>query len=213
MKPAPRHLPFFAACAMAVAAFGIASLVVPQFGWAIGANAFFLAYLASYAALLPKMTAEWLSRHAASDDMPIWIIFLITILVIIVSVVLLFDTINAKPAADPVERVLTLAAVPLGWLTIHMMAAIHYAHEYWQPNGSGKSGNPRKGFDFPATPRPGGMEFVYFSYVIGMTAQTSDVAVTTSAMRRRVIVHSIVSFFFNTVIVAAAVNIAVSIRN
>jgi len=47
--------------------------------------------------------------------------------------------------------------------------------------------------------------------VIGMTAQTSDVGVTTTAMRKVTLLHSIVSFFFNTVLVAAAVNAAVSL--
>lgn len=58
---------------------------------------------------------------------------------------------------------------------------------------------------------PGGYDFLYFAFVVGMTAQTSDVAVTTTAMRRVTLLHSIVSFFFNTVLVAAAVNAAVQL--
>jgi uncharacterized membrane protein len=79
--------------------------------------------------------------------------------------------------------------------------------------GRDKRGKPAGGFEFPGTGRPQGWDFLYFSTVIGMTAQTSDTSVTTAHMRRIVLAHSIVSFFFNTVIVAAAVNLAVSFGN
>lgn len=69
------------------------------------------------------------------------------------------------------------------------------------------------GLDFPGTPEPRGSDFVYFAFVIGMTAQTSDVQITTQRMRSINIVHAIVSFFFNTVLVAAAVNAAVALGN
>jgi uncharacterized membrane protein len=65
--------------------------------------------------------------------------------------------------------------------------------------------------DFPETERPQGWVFLYFATVIGMTAQTADTGITTTQMRRIVLLHSIVAFFFNTVIVAAAVNLAVSL--
>ena len=207
---AARHVAFLAACAAGVAALLLSLALVPRLSWAIAANAGFLAYLAFGLRTLTRMNADWLKRHAASDDVPVWIIFLVTLLAVGVSVVLLFDTINQRPAPDPVEYALALTAVPLGWFTIHLMAAFHYAHEYWQPDGRGKAAKPRGGLDFPGTEAPNGGDFAYFSYVVGMTAQTSDVDVTNSAMRRFVVLHGMVSFFFNTVILAAAVNIAVS---
>ncbi|MBK3745972.1 DUF1345 domain-containing protein, partial [Paraburkholderia aspalathi] len=134
----------------------------------------------------------------------------------------LFMLINQQQTPHWVDLAITIAAVPLGWATIHMMVALHYAHIYWQPLttevaqsetplASGKE--PRGGLKFPGTPQPCGSDFVYFSYVIGMTAQTSDTNITTSAMRRVNAVHAIVSFFFNTVLVAAAVNIVVALGN
>lgn len=205
-----RHLPFLAACGVAVLALAAALFLFPALSWAIAANAFFVVYLGLSLLALPRMTADWLKRNAAGDDVPVWIIFLVGLVAVVVSVVLLFDSINRRPAPDPVEYGLALTAVPLGWFTIHLMAALHYAREYWQPESRAKDAKARQGLEFPGTDRPGGIDFVYFSYVIGMTAQTSDVDVTNSAMRRRALVHGIVSFFFNTVILAAAVNIAVS---
>ena len=60
---------------------------------------------------------------------------------------------------------------------------------------------------------PDALSFLYFSFVVAMTAQVSDVTVTSNAMRRLVLLHGIVSFFFNTVIIAVAVNIVVSLSH
>jgi uncharacterized membrane protein len=111
---------------------------------------------------------------------------------------------------------MTLAAVPLGWFTIHMMTAIHYAHMYWQPrepagDDSAHASRYRGGFNFPETPQPSGWDFAYYAFIIGMTAQTSDTNVTTTAMRKVTLLHSVVSFFFNTVLVAATVNVVVAL--
>jgi uncharacterized membrane protein len=91
---------------------------------------------------------------------------------------------------------------------------MHYAFEYYQgreTSAKGHRGEIVGGLEFPGGEEPDGTAFLYFSYVIGMTAQTSDTSVTSNAMRRIVVIHSIFSFFFNTVIVAAAVNIVVSL--
>ena len=89
------------------------------------------------------------------------------------------------------------------------MAAMHYAHAFWSTQSSGNTRG--HGLDFPGTSEPGGYDFLYFSFVIGMTAQTSDVAITSTSMRKINLLHAVVSFFFNTVLVAAAVNGAVSL--
>ncbi len=155
-------------------------------------------------------------KHAASTDEPAWIIFLVTFATVIVAVVSLFIVVNRHPQADSFTLVTTLASVPLGWATIHMLTAIHYAHAYWQPrdpagDDSSHASRYRGGFDFPGTPEPSGWDFAYYAYVIGMTAQTSDTSVTTTTMRRLTLMHSVVSYFFNTILVAAAVNAAVAL--
>jgi uncharacterized membrane protein len=106
------------------------------------------------------------------------------------------------------------ASVVLGWFAVHTMWAMHYAFEYYDEPKTSPKGAKRGvegGLEFPGGEEPDGTAFLYFSYVIGMTAQTSDTAVTSNAMRRLITLHSVFSFFFNTVIVAAAVNIVVSL--
>ena len=213
--PFDRHVPFYLAAAAGVAGLALGLMVARDLAFLLAANAFFAIYLALTLIGLPHLTTDYLRKHAASSDIPVWIIFLITIGTVAVALVSLFAMINREPEPGALHLALALAAVPLGWLTIHMMAAIHYAHVYWQPDGEtdapAAGRRHRRGLDFPGTPDPRGVDFVYFAYVIGMTAQTSDVAISTRNMRKINTVHAVVSFFFNTVLVAAAVNLAVAL--
>jgi uncharacterized membrane protein len=211
--PVGRHVPFYLAIAAGALCAALAFWLPSMQATVIAANAFFVTYLALTLAGLPHLTADYLKAHAASSDEPVWIIFLVTLAAVMVALVALFILVNQGGAPHYLNLVLALSAVPLGWLTIHMMAAIHYAHVYWQPDDPEQGRNARRGLDFPKTTDPRGIDFVYFSFVIGMTAQTSDVVITTHRMRRINIIHAIASFFFNTVLVAAAVNVAVSLGN
>lgn len=103
------------------------------------------------------------------------------------------------------------ASVFLGWLMIHTMWGMHDAWEYYAAPDKGSDRHQRGGLEFPGDGDPDGSDFIYFAMVIAMTAQTSDTDVTSRAMRRIVSVHSLFSYLFNTVIVAAAVNIVVSL--
>jgi uncharacterized membrane protein len=212
-----RHLPF-----MVAAACGLVALLV---FWQLGRTShaivgaaclFFVVYLVLTAVRIPKLDAQYLCEHAASTDEPAWIIFGLTFLTIVIALGFMFTVLNEAPASrDPLQVALALATVALGWFSIHTMAALHYAHLYWQPDDQpGNIGDPREGLLFPKDQediKPGALDFLYFSFVIGMTAQTSDVQITTTRMRKFNMVHSIVSFFFNTVLVAVAVNVAVAV--
>ena len=99
----------------------------------------------------------------------------------------------------------TLAALTIliSWILIHVMFALHYAHEFYGGEDVGRGG----GLKFPGDPRPDYWDFVYFSFVIGMTFQVSDVQVTGKHLRRLVVAHGVVAFFFSVAILALAVNI------
>ncbi|HCL67489.1 MAG TPA: DUF1345 domain-containing protein [Rhizobium sp.] len=210
---AHRHGPFLAALAGALLSGGMAVFLTPAFSAEIAAVTFFIIYLCLICLRLPELTADYLKRHAESADEPAPVIIAVTVLAVTVSVIALFLALNRQGGTGAVELVLAFASVVLGWLTIHTMAAIHYAHLYWRPEATELAERKRHkgGLDFPETPAPCGYDFLYFSFVIGMTAQTSDTAVTTTAMRRLNLLHSVISYFFNTVLVAAAVNAAVSL--
>lgn len=96
-----------------------------------------------------------------------------------------------------------IITIALSWVTVHTTFALHYAHEYYS---GGKDG----GLEFPGHDEPDYWDFVYFSFVIGMTAQVSDVGISDRMIRRTATVHGVVSFVFNTALVALMVNIAAS---
>lgn len=98
------------------------------------------------------------------------------------------------------ELMLAVLTILLSWVTIHTTFALHYAHEYYRGAKPG-------GLDFPGGEPPDYWDFVYFSFVIGTTAQTSDVGITGRVIRRTVIAHGLVSFVFNTALLALMVSI------
>ncbi|WP_192243717.1 DUF1345 domain-containing protein [Mesorhizobium silamurunense] len=213
--PMHRHMQFALAAAFGIVALLLALLLRAPLPYSIGANVFFATFIILVLALMPRLTGRYLSKNARATDLPVLLIFAVTLFVVGIAIGSLFQLINQKDATHPLEILFAMLSIPLGWFTIHAMAALHYAHVYWMDGVEVDEKANRKmpvgGLDFPGDKRPEGWDFLYFSTVIGMTAQTSDTAVTTSHMRQVVLIHSILTFFFNTVIVAAAVNLAVSL--
>ena len=101
------------------------------------------------------------------------------------------------------DAAFTTGAVALSWAFVHVLLAQHYMHEYWLEGG--------RGLVFPGADRPGTSDFLYLALTVGMTCQVSDVTTGSAAMRRLVLLHGLVSFLFNAVIVGAAVNIAAGV--
>jgi uncharacterized membrane protein len=108
---------------------------------------------------------------------------------------------------EPIHLLLGVITILLSWTFTHIMFALHYAHEYYDENG-GQGG----GLLFPGDLKePDYWDFVYFSFVIGMTSQVSDVQITCRPIRHTVSAHGIISFIFNVTLLALTVNIAASV--
>ena len=104
--------------------------------------------------------------------------------------------------------VLAGITVVLSWLFAHTIFAVHYAHDYY--NDLAESRPPGLGFPKQNEEEhedPDYWDFLYFSFVVGMTAQVSDVLVLTQRWRRVVLAHGILSFLFNTVVLALSINL------
>lgn len=215
MSPLRRYLPFYVAVVCGLAMLALALWLWPYLAIQSAANVFFIVYLALESVKFRGLTAEFLKKHAASTDEPAWVIVVVTFGAAVVAVGSLFVLVNKGGHPNALELALSLAAVALGWLTIHTMVAVHYAHLYWRPDDRGTKKSQESvehgGLDFPGDDEPGGYDFLYYSLVIGMTAQTADVNITKTRMRKLTLLHAVVSFIFNTVLVAAAVNVAVSL--
>ena len=175
----------------------------------LAGDVFFGVYLVLMAVLATRATAEDMRRRSSFEDEGIILIVLITLTAISLSIGSIFALLNEPERPDTFRLALAIASVPLGWLTLHTIAAFHYAHLYYAKAVSSREHRlDAGGLEFPDTNEPTGWDFLYYSFVVGMTAQVSDVEVLTTPMRRLTLSHSVVSFFYNTVILALAVNLA-----
>lgn len=117
---------------------------------------------------------------------------------------------DAKGLVKDLHIVLAAATIVSAWALIHLMFALHYAHEFVSERaatGPG-SGKARGGLIFPGTQAPDYLDFLYFSYVIGVACQTADVEISSPDMRRIALVHCVLAFFFNSAVLALTINIA-----
>jgi uncharacterized membrane protein len=106
----------------------------------------------------------------------------------------------------PAQLAFATLTIVLSWAFTHTIFALHYAHEFYDENSAGGAGMQFPGSD----PEPDYWDFLYFSFVIGMCAQVSDVTVSCKPIRRTVFAHSVISFIFNAALLALTVNIAAS---
>ena len=144
-------------------------------------------------------------RNAALQDDGRFLILLVTALGAFASIAAILFELGASNRSTP-GLVLATLTIALSWAAVHTVFSLHYAHEYYR---GGKPG----GLQFPSGDQHEDADywdFVYFSFVIGMTAQVSDVGITDKIIRRTATVHGIISFVFNTALLALMVNIAAS---
>ena len=206
-----RHFRFILAfCAGLLAGAGAFAMGLPtKTIILITANLCFAAYLALELRLVRGLTPAKLRARAAQTDEGVPLIFVLALSTIMISLTAIFLVINHNDGSLT-ELLLALATIPLGWAVSHTMAAFHYAYLYYAARTAPDTGDTG-GISFPDTPEPGVIDFLYFAFTIGMTAQVSDTEVTRPAMRQSVLIHGIISFFFNTSILALAVSAALTL--
>ena len=106
---------------------------------------------------------------------------------------------------------LAFFTVVVSWSLVHTVLALHYAHVCYELAEISKQKPPDLGLIFPGEESPDFLDFAYFSFVIGMACQVSDVQVSSRRIRRIVLLHGLLAFGFNTVIVAMSLNLAASL--
>ena len=148
-----------------------------------------------------------ISRAVQQDDGRIAILVMVIVAAVATIVAIAAELGMAKGlnGADRYQHVaLAAATLVSSWFFTHVMFALHYAHDYELAGSRGEDG----GLEFAGTEEPDYIDFLYFSCIIGTSGQTADVAISTSAMRRTVLVHCILAFFFNATLIALTINIA-----
>ena len=174
--------------------------------WDVGVICFLLMCLR----LFLTRSADDMPAIAESQEDGQWTIFWVLLAASIVSfgaVATEFAGLKDMPAGARTLRVAFVAAtLLLSWLLAHVVFAVRYAHEWYDREDDAAAF--RKGLEFPGDDQPDYMDFLYFSMVMAMTFQVSDVQITARRLRRLALLHGFVSFLYNTVIVALTVNIA-----
>jgi len=146
------------------------------------------------------------ARIQNAGKLIVFILALIATLASILAVLLLLLDRNERYSQLSPVLVTAFGGMLLSWTLVHTIFAVRYAHTYYadhQEDAAQKAG----GLEFPGGQHPDFLDFAYFSFIIGMTFQVSDVAITSRALRRIALLHSLLAFGFNTVIVALTINV------
>lgn len=163
-------------------------------------------YLVLVAVMMLRSEHHDIRRKAIMQDDGRFVILMVTALGAFASIAAIVFELGASKRDAP-ALTLALLTVSLSWAAVHATFALHYAHDYYRGAKPGglqfPSGDTDEHADY--------WDFVYFSFIIGMTAQVSDVGITDKIIRRTATVHGIISFVFNTALLALMVNIAASL--
>ncbi len=202
-----RRLALAAVIGAAVSWLAWAALPFPfplALGWILGV-AFFLG---TTALVIDRITPRLMRRRARRQDTYSWVILTVVVAAAAVSLIALGFMLQQKGGTMGSGMRILLAglAVICSWTLTHTIFALHYAHLYYGDDPARKGKQDRGGLRFPHEGVPDFWDFLYFSFVVGMTCQVSDVQVTGRHIRRLALAHGVLAFFFNAGILALAVN-------
>ncbi len=146
------------------------------------------------------------ARKQDEGRVAVFIIALVATLVALLAVVLLLLNKNEGSHEVSFPLIVAFGGMMLSWFLVHTVFAVRYAHLFYADHHTRKEEHAG-GLDFPEEGHPDFVDFAYFSYVIGMTFQVSDVTISSRRLRRMVLLHSLLAFAFNTIIVALTINV------
>ena len=171
-------------------------------GWDIG----IALYLVLAFHMMTVSTIDEIRRRAAREDEGQAAILVLTVVAALASLAAIFALLSesARKGRPAQSVILAIVTIVLSWALIHTIFALHYAHEFYDETAGG-------GLAFPGDEKePDYWDFVYFSFIIGMTSQVSDVGIVNKQIRRTATAHGVIAFFFNAALLALTINLAAS---
>ena len=186
---------------------GISGEVRSALAWCMGGAV----YLVGAFHTMSAVDAQKIKSAAAKQDEGRGAILLILLLAIAASfaaILALQGTIRTADTARGWLIALAAGTIVVSWLVTQIVFTMHYAHDYYRPDATER--DAEHGLKFPGTDEPDYWDFFYFATSLGAASQTSDVSITSRALRRLVTLHCIVAFLFNTSILALTINLAAS---
>ncbi len=171
-------------------------------------NAGALLYLLLAAVMIRRATPAGMQARALREDEGRLVVLagvILATLACLAAIVLELVGVQQAEASLRVARLgLSALTIATSWAFIHLMFALHYAHDYYRDRAAGGGG----GLQFPDEGQPDYLDFVYFAAVIGTSGQTADVSLTSRPMRRLGLLHCVLAYAFNTTLLALTINIA-----
>ncbi len=173
--------------------------------WNITTVTYMVSMLFAMARVKPTL-AVMRERAEYYDEGKGLVLFLATVTATLSLAAIINDMIAVKDTAHPLPHMaLVVVTVICSWLFMHFIFALHYAHQYYDHDKGGLCA----GVAFPGDDNiPDYWDFLYFSYIIGTSAQTADVSIDRRPLRRVALIHCIIAFFFNTTVLALTINAA-----
>lgn len=172
-------------------------------------DVFSICLLALYWIIFYTTPPLLIRKLAATEDTSRVVIFVVTLIsatASMLAVVLLLTTKHDNHQIKILHLAIAIIGMTFSWSLVHTIFGVRYAHLYYADHKS-VPGTHAGGLDFPNEEKPDFVDFAYFSFVLGMTFQVSDVSITLKKIRRMVLWHSLISFGYNAVIIALTINV------
>lgn len=225
MTPGPlrhilNHIRLVGACVLGVATYlAMPATLDGSSRFLIGWNVGIVAFLVLLGIMWARSTHDTMRERARTLDEGRHTVLVLTMAAALCSLVaIVFELFNLGRADSSIVALhvgLSLSTIVTSWTFVNVVFTEHYAHGYYlEPQGAeirAENRSPeRRGLHFPDQPQPDYLDFLYFAITIGVANQTADVEIVSRGMRRLVLIHSVISYFFNTIILALTINIAAS---
>ena len=178
-------------------------------------DVFAFTYLVSSWIILFNRSPEQIRHVAKKEDGStafVFTVILVSSFASMITVLILIVSKKMSQNAEVYSLLVTVASVLLSWLMVHTTFTFHYAHLYYDDQANDASRHA-EGLDFPYEKKPNYLDFAYFSFVLGMTFQVSDVQITSGKLRRVALFHGLLSFALNTFVVAFTINIIAGLQH
>lgn len=142
----------------------------------------------------------------------IFIITLVSTFASLLAVIILLSSQSGQEDKKAVLLTIAVGGMALSWFLVHTIFTYRYAHLYYSDHEE-DAGKDAEGLEFPKERKPALLDFAYFSFVLGMTFQVSDVSITSPRIRQLALMHGLISFAYNTTVIALTINVIAGLTN
>ncbi len=174
------------------------------FSWLI----FSLSYTLQSAYTFTLIDSREISKHCEEEDLSTWFLFGFIVTTCTFALIIISSVINEQSnwnLSPFLGTALCVSSVGFSWIVLHICFTFRYAHVHFGQNNL-LHAKHADGLNFPDDEQPDYWDFAYYSFTVGMTFQVSDVTINTKGIRRLTLIHALISFVFNTIIIALTIN-------